>query len=100
MADEQQQKNDSDRELLEHTNRLARENYEMLHRMRREAWIGYAVKIVVWLAILGVPVYLYFTFVQPVLGELQNTYQEIGTTTDEAQDLSDRLRDFLQTFGQ
>lgn len=100
MADKKGQQEKSDHETIEKTHRIVKENYEMLRAMRREAWIGFFIKIIVWLAILGVPVYLYFTFLQPFFSELQTTYEGVQTSTQEAQNLSDRLQEFLQRFNQ
>ncbi len=72
-------------QLLQETYRLSRENNKMLHSMRRNAFWGGLVKIVIYLALLGVPVWLYFTYMFPVIQSMQQTMNRIQGTNAQAQ---------------
>jgi hypothetical protein len=82
--DERQEK------LLRKTAELTKENNRMLHAMRRNAFIGGVFKFL-WLAILiGVPVYIYFNFFQPVLEDIGEAYRGVQSG---AQDVQLKLQD-------
>ena len=75
--------------LLRKNLQLSEENNRLLHKMRRGAIWGGIMKLL-WLAIIiGVPVYLYFTFLAPimeqVLGAAQSA-QEVGIKVQGIQD--------------
>ena len=61
----------TDHELLEENYKLARDNNKMLHAMRRSAWIGGIIKIILYAALIFGPLWLYAHYVMPVLGSLQ-----------------------------
>ncbi|PIR86508.1 hypothetical protein COU13_00520 [Candidatus Kaiserbacteria bacterium CG10_big_fil_rev_8_21_14_0_10_43_70] len=72
-------------ELIERTYRITRENNQMLHSMRRSAFLGGIIKLIVWIALLGFPIWLYIQYVNPVLtnlvsavGEVQQVGNDIG----------------------
>ena len=66
-----------ERELLEATYELARKNNKLLKRMRRASFIGTIVKLIIYSAMLGVPVWMYFQFLQPILGDLMHTLNQV-----------------------
>ena len=72
-------------ELLKKTYELAKSNNKILRRMRRAAWIGGIGKIIFWAVALGVPVYLYFNFFQPILGQLLDTVSQVQSTGTQIQ---------------
>jgi hypothetical protein len=68
-------------ELLERTYRISRENNQMLHSMRRSAFFGGIIKLIVWIALLGFPIWLYVQYVNPLLSDVTskvNQVQEVG----------------------
>lgn len=56
------------KELLEETLHIAKENHHLLKAMRRDAWIGAIFKIVIWLVVIGISVYVSLTFIEPLIG--------------------------------
>ncbi len=56
--------------LVEESLRLSKENNKMLRSMRRAAVFGFFVRIIFWLTILGVPVYLYVVYLAPVVSSV------------------------------
>ncbi len=60
-------KDDGLKELLEQNLHIAKENNHLLRSMRRTAVYGFVGKILFWIIILGIPAYLYFSFISPIL---------------------------------
>jgi hypothetical protein len=63
-------------ELLKQNLDVAKENHKILKRMERHALIGFIVKVVIWLIVLGVPLFLLSTYFAPLVSAFQN-----GTST-------------------
>lgn len=60
--------------------RLEKDNNKMLHSMRRNAILGGLIKFVFFLALLGVPVWFYFTYLSPVVQQLEETVSSVTGT--------------------
>lgn len=56
--------------LVEENLRISKENNKMLRSMRRAAVFGFFIRIIFWLTILGVPVYLYVVYLAPVVSSV------------------------------
>ncbi len=65
------------KELLEQNLRLTKENNHLLRSMRRTALYGFIGKILFWIIMLGVPAYLYVSYVSPII--FGNTAQRTAT---------------------
>jgi hypothetical protein len=92
-------------ELLAKTYKLALDNNKMLRRMKRAAFWGMVFKIVFWALMLGIPVYLYFIFLQPVLEEFSRTADQFRQTGEQFQQIGAganlqfaRFQDFFNFF--
>jgi hypothetical protein len=85
-------------ELLEKTYALARENNKMLRKMRRAAFWGWVFKIIFWAIFLGVPIWLYFQFFQPVLDEFMGTYAQLQETGNRATVQFEEFRNLFDRF--
>lgn len=85
----------NDDDLLRKTYALARENNKLLRRMRRAAIWGTIIKLVIYGALLGVPVWLYFQFFQPVLQEAYGTVQQFQETGENAQGQFSELQELI-----
>lgn len=87
------------KELLE----LTRENNKLLHKIRRHAVWGSVFSILYWAFILGVPVVLYYYYLQPYLGQVLDTYSgiqnEINNSLQETGDQTKKLGDLFGIFG-
>jgi len=55
------------KQLLQENLEVTRENNDLLKKIRRDAMIGLAVKVVLWLVILGVPIFFVSTYLIPLL---------------------------------
>ena len=94
--------------LLEQTYTLAVENNKLLKKMRTGARIGFVFKLMFWAAMLGVPVWMYFTILQPViqqslgaLEQVQNVTGVVGSQSGQIEKLINALPnlDILNKLG-
>lgn len=60
-------------DLLKQTHDLVKENHRILKRMERNAVIGFIAKIVIWLIVLGVPLFFLSTYFRPIMDALSHT---------------------------
>lgn len=65
--------------LLKENLELAKANNRILRRMERNALIGFVVKAIVWLIVLGVPIFFLSSYLTPLMAAFQA--QNTGTTT-------------------
>ena len=87
---------DDTHRILRQTLELTRENNKILHRMRRSAFIGSILRIV-WLAvIIGLPVYIYFVFLQPYLTSLNEAYQGFQADVEGYGEIPESVRNFFE----
>jgi len=96
-----------EQDTLQEIYRLAKDNNRMLHAMRRNAFIGGIIKILVYVVLfIGLPLWLYVTYLAPTLENLLNTMNQIQGTGASAQLQLDKFKDTLgalnpaQYFGQ
>jgi Mg2+/Co2+ transporter CorC len=76
----------------EETNRLLRQNLEMakenngmLRSMRRSQRWHTAITMVYWAIIIGLPVYLYYIFIRPVVGDISDVYSGVAEGIENVQ---------------
>jgi hypothetical protein len=72
-------------EKIEEIYKLTRENNRMLHAMRRNAFVGGIIKLVLYGAMLLIPLWLYMQYLAPVLTQMQGTLQQVQGTGAQAQ---------------
>jgi hypothetical protein len=69
--------NEDIKELL----RVTRDNNKLLHKMRRNSFWGGIIKFVIYILLFVVgPLYLYATYLAPVVNQMTKTYSEIQGT--------------------
>jgi len=89
---------------------LTRENNEMLHAQRRNAYLLGIIKFLVYLVLFAAPIWFYMTYVSGTLDTLVNDLNEIQGTKVQTQqkfqgfenainDFKSRLPSFLQGQG-
>jgi hypothetical protein len=67
-------------EILKETYRLTQENNRMLRSMRRNAFWGGVIRLIIYAALLLVPVWFYFTYLAPVVEQMMQTVEQIQGT--------------------
>ncbi|MDB5264779.1 MAG: hypothetical protein JWN64_350 [Parcubacteria group bacterium] len=55
------------KDLLEENIEIAKENNRLLKLIRRDAVLGLVAKILLWLIILGVPIFFLSAYIQPLM---------------------------------
>jgi len=68
-------------ELLQRTYALAKENNKLIRKMRRGAWVGFIIKMIIF---IGIPLWSYFTFIQPMLGQVMGMVGQVQGATGQA----------------
>ncbi len=63
--------------LVRETRQLAEDNNRLLRLIRRDALLGFIGKLVLWLLVLGVPLFFLSTY----LGPLMNAFAPAGEQT-------------------
>ena len=58
---------------LEEIHRLTKDNHDMLRAIRRDQWLGFFGRIIVWLIVLALPLFLYQQYVQPIVDKFSVT---------------------------
>ena len=81
---------------LEEIVRLTRENNRMLHAMRRNAFLSGLFRIVVWIALIVIPFWLYLQYLAPVLNSMMDTMAQIEGTRAGAEAQMSGFNDALQ----
>jgi len=86
-----------DRELLDRTYRLAKENNEMLRSMRRAAFFSGLFRMAVWIALVGVPLWFYIQYLHPTLSSAIDTLNKVqGSMNDASARVNAPVSDFTQ----
>ena len=79
--------------------RLAKENNKMLHAMRRNAFIGGLIKILLYvLFLVVVPYWVYTTYLAPVLESTMEAVNQIQGTGAQVQTQFSGLQEMLNKF--
>ena len=87
--------NEDLKELL----RLTKDNNHMLHAMRRNAFWGGIIKFVLYaLVLVAAPLWLYATYIMPIMQEMLGTYQQIQGTGARAQAQFSDFQNLLKKF--
>ncbi|MHB1769952.1 MAG: hypothetical protein ACYCPH_02650 [Minisyncoccota bacterium] len=58
---------------LDEIHALAKENHHMLRAIRRDQWLGLIGKVIVWIIVLLLPLYLYQQYLQPIVSKFSGT---------------------------
>jgi hypothetical protein len=86
----------TDRELLEQTYKIERENNKMLKGMRRNAFLGGIFRLLWYALLLGLPLWAYVTYLQPVVNSMLNTAHQVQGTSAQVQLQIQELQGALQ----
>ncbi|HET8581247.1 MAG TPA: hypothetical protein VFL98_02140 [Candidatus Paceibacterota bacterium] len=73
-----------DRDLLERTFKLARDNNRMLQAMNRAALFNGLFRVLAWIAVLALAAWLYFNYLGPVLNSATHALNQAQTASSNA----------------
>ena len=85
--------------MLRQTLEISRENNKLLKKMRRTAIWGNVFRLIWWAILIGVPIYLYFTFLQPVFEGLNSQLEGVQGGVEGVKGFIDRILNFGDIFG-
>lgn len=68
------------RRELDEIHSLAKDNHKMLRKIRRSQWTSTISTIIIWVAVLALPLYLYQAYFAPVISKI-STLSGMSTTT-------------------
>lgn len=60
---------------------LARDNHQMLRAIRRDQWLGFIGRIIIWAVVLALPLYLYQQYIQPLVAHFAPATTTSGTSS-------------------
>lgn len=79
--------------------RLVKENNRMLHKMRRNAFIGGIIKFLLYAVLLvALPLWLYSTYLAPIVESMTETMQQIQGAGAQTQTQFEKLQEALKQF--
>lgn len=87
-----------DEQRLEEMYRLVRENNKMLHAQRRGAFIGGILRVVIWIAFIALPLWLYVTYLAPVMQTALQAAQQLQTAGGQAQNQFGDMQNTLKSL--
>lgn len=86
-------------ETLTELVRMTRENNRMLHGMRRRAFWGGLIKFVLYaLVLIAAPLWLYATYLAPMMEQVLDAYQNVQGTSAKAQAQFADFKNLLEQF--
>ncbi|MBU1293006.1 hypothetical protein KJ819_03005 [Patescibacteria group bacterium] len=62
--------------LVKETRQLAEDNNRLLRRIRRDAVLGFVARIVIWLVVLGVPLFFLGSYLAPIMDAVSGSGSE------------------------
>ena len=57
---------------LEEIHALAKDNHQMLRAIRRDQWLGFVGRVIIWIVVLLLPLYLYQQYLQPIVSKFSS----------------------------
>jgi len=82
---------ESREELARRMYELERDNNRMLRAMRRNSFVGGIFRLLLWVAALGVPVWLYINYLAPVLNQATETLNQVQGQVQQAKDIGAQI---------
>jgi len=84
--------------LLRENLALSKQNNYLLRKIRRGALWQTVFSLVYWALLIGIPVYLYYTYLVPSLQGISATYQSLGEKAGSLGQVPQQFKDLLQKF--
>ena len=85
-------------QMLRETYRLTRENNDMLHRMRRSAYLWGFIKFLIYAALLLAPIWFYLTYLNGTVQTLLQDFNKIEGVNTQAQNQLQGFESAWQQF--
>ena len=72
-------------DMLRDINRLTKENNQLLHSIRRTAFVGGFLKILMYAIFLGAPIWIYFTYFRGTVDDMVSIFHQAKTFNTQTQ---------------
>lgn len=66
---------------LDEIHALAKDNHRMLRAIRRGQWMSFTSRIIIWVVVLALPLYLYQQYLAPIVSKFSAASGMSTTTT-------------------
>ena len=70
---------------------VAEDSHRMLRAMRRSAFFGGVFRVIWWALIIGVPIVIYYLYLQPIVEQVTTTYGKVEQSASQIQNLAQNL---------
>lgn len=87
-----------DRDLLERTFKLARDNNRMLQDMSRAALFSGLFRILAWVIVAGGSLWLYFNYLGPAVQSLTGTMDQVQGAGENANNQFQMFRSLVESL--
>ncbi len=85
-------------EYLDRIYELVKENNKMLKAEKRARFFGGIMKIIWWAIIIGLPILLYYKFIAPVLGNMQDAIAQLEGLSRVNPQIGKQIEPIIQTL--
>lgn len=82
-----------DKELLQQTFEMTRDNNRMLHAMRRGAFFGGLFRLVFWVILIGGPIVFYYAYAAPYVDQILAAYAGIRGDVQSIKNVTSQIPD-------
>jgi len=83
---------------LEEIHALAKDNHQMLRAIRRDQWLGFIGRVIVWIIVLALPLYLYQQYLQPLVSKFSSSVGISATSGPFGLPTSAELQKLLNSY--
>ncbi len=84
--------------VLDETHALAKDNHRMLRAIRRDQLVGFVSKVVLWILILVLPLYIYQKYLGPIMAKFSTLYGVSTTTPGASLPTSVELQKLIDSY--
>jgi len=86
------------RELVEETLTLTRDSNRRLKSMQRAQFWGGVFKLLFWAVVLGLPIILYYYFLQPYVVQLVDVYEGVQQSAQDIKEVKESIPEIPSWF--
>ena len=89
---------DPNRNMLNDIFKMTKENNDMLHGMRRRAFVGGLLKFIIWGAIFIAPIWFYMTYLNESMQKMLTAFNQVQATGVSAQTQLGSFQNMFKEF--
>ncbi len=80
-----------EKEMIQQTFEMTRDNNRMLHAMRRNAFFGGLMRLAFWVIIIGGPIVFYYAYAAPYVDQMLAAYAGIKGDVQSIKDVTNKI---------